>query len=338
MNIDSELIERLLYEEEGATLDFKREQYRFSRATDDDKSELLKDILAFANGWRREDAYILIGVEEVRGGKGIPRGVTEHLNDSDLQQFVNSKTQRPVEFAYCAVLYEGKDLAVLQIPLQERPIYLKSNFGKLRANVVYIRRGSSTAEATPDEVARMGEIVAANRDRRGTAFEPCPELSVHQCHVERRRLSRWVAGMEVVEDRQGFHTFHGPGWMPIGEPWLARVEFINDPQSEQRRAEAVNVVAQVEYSDSVGKKLSIPGHWTDPELLSTPPVPPSPDGLEPVTIGIGRRRSLDIAVKARLQGDFCFAYNKRNTTFSSATYLSRSVYAGRILIKCFGLY
>ena len=35
--------------EEGPTLDFKREQYRFDKASDEDKSELLKDILAFAN-------------------------------------------------------------------------------------------------------------------------------------------------------------------------------------------------------------------------------------------------------------------------------------------------
>jgi hypothetical protein len=47
------LFERLLYEEESPTLDFKREQYRFSKASDDEKSELLKDILGFANAWRR---------------------------------------------------------------------------------------------------------------------------------------------------------------------------------------------------------------------------------------------------------------------------------------------
>src|SRR2546426_7301047 len=62
--------ERLLYEEESNTLDFKKEQYRFAKASDDEKSELLKDILGFANAWRRSEAYILIGVENVRGGRG----------------------------------------------------------------------------------------------------------------------------------------------------------------------------------------------------------------------------------------------------------------------------
>lgn len=66
--MDKAFFERLLYEEESETLDFKSEQYRFVKATEEEKSELLKDILGFVNAWRRSEAYILIGVEEVRGG------------------------------------------------------------------------------------------------------------------------------------------------------------------------------------------------------------------------------------------------------------------------------
>jgi predicted HTH transcriptional regulator len=65
----NELFERLLYDEEGTTIDFRKEQYRFVKATDEEKSELLKDILGFANAFRRSATYILIGVEEVRGDK-----------------------------------------------------------------------------------------------------------------------------------------------------------------------------------------------------------------------------------------------------------------------------
>ncbi len=64
MNSSSPLIESLLYQSEGTALDFKRDQYPFSDATDDQKSELLKDILAFANSFRQTDAYIVIGVKE----------------------------------------------------------------------------------------------------------------------------------------------------------------------------------------------------------------------------------------------------------------------------------
>jgi predicted HTH transcriptional regulator len=67
--MDKSVFERLLYEDESTSLDFKSEQYPFAKATDEEKSELLKDIPGFANAWRRADAYILIGVSEVRGGR-----------------------------------------------------------------------------------------------------------------------------------------------------------------------------------------------------------------------------------------------------------------------------
>lgn len=154
--MDDTLLERLLNEEESSSLDFKRDQYRFSGASDDQKAELLKDILAFANAWRREAAYILIGVDEVRGGRSVPVGVVDHLSDHELQQFVNSKANRPVTFRYIAYPYQGVQLGILEIPVQERPFYLGKRFSGLQENVVFVRRGSSTAIAAPDDIARMG--------------------------------------------------------------------------------------------------------------------------------------------------------------------------------------
>lgn len=145
-----------MFEEENNSLDFKQEQYNFVAASDHKKSELLKDVLAFCNSWRRTDAYILIGVKEEKGGKSNVIGITEMLDDAQLQQFVNTKTQRPVNFSYQNLDHSGKKIAVIHVPVQKKPIYLKKDFGKLRKNVVYIRRGSSTDEAYPDEVALMG--------------------------------------------------------------------------------------------------------------------------------------------------------------------------------------
>jgi len=160
---DESFIEDLLYEAEGSELDFKSEQYSFAKALPHQKSELLKDILAFANAWRRADAFILIGIKEPR--LGVPQlcGIAEHLDDADLQQFVNSKTNRPINFTYIRVEFKGFHLAILKIPIQERPFFLSKDYGKLKKNIVYIRRGSSTDEASPDEVARMGRDLAKER-------------------------------------------------------------------------------------------------------------------------------------------------------------------------------
>jgi len=102
--MDPALFEQLLYEEESTTLDFKRDQYFFAKATDDEKSELLKDILGFTNAWRRSAAFILIGVDDVRGGRSLVHGITTHLDDHSLQQFVNNSTNRPMLFHYEAPL------------------------------------------------------------------------------------------------------------------------------------------------------------------------------------------------------------------------------------------
>lgn len=154
--MDANLLERLLYGNESETLDFKSQQYPFDKATDEQRSELLKDILAFANAWRESDAYILIGVEEVKGGRSIVRGIANHLLNRNLQQFVHSKTNRPVSFSYSAETIDGVGIGVISVPLQNRPLFLKKDYGKLKANVVYIRRSDTTSEADPDEVSRMG--------------------------------------------------------------------------------------------------------------------------------------------------------------------------------------
>ena len=170
--ITTNLIEQLLREDEGPSLDFKRQQYEFERADNETKSELLKDILAFANAFRRTDAYILVGVEEVRGGRSRVVGVDTHLDDAKLQQFVNSKTQRPINFSYREVSHDGCSIGVIHIPLQVRPLYPKANFGKLQKDEVYMRRGSSTDKASPEEIALMGVADV------GSAPSPSMEVSL----------------------------------------------------------------------------------------------------------------------------------------------------------------
>jgi hypothetical protein len=180
VQMDVLLFERLLYEEESPTLDFKKHQYQFAKASDSDKSELLKDIIGFANAWRRSEAYILIGVEEVRGGRSNVIGIAEaeHLNDHTLQQFVNNLTNRPVRFHYEAFGFQGKQVGILRIDQQTRPIYLKRDYGKLRAQRVYIRRGTSTDPTKPaslEEIALMGQAT----------FPASAELVVEFAHSTR---------------------------------------------------------------------------------------------------------------------------------------------------------
>lgn len=167
--ITSNLIEALLNDTEGNRLDFKSEQYDIEGDSGKDRIEFVKDVLAFANAWRTEDAYILVGVEE-RSGRSEPKGVVKHHNESNFQQLVNKKTNRPIVFDYTPIDIEGVSIGAIRIPVQERPFYLKKQFGHLKANTVYLRRGSSTDEASADEIAKMGEARATQ------AIAPSVEL------------------------------------------------------------------------------------------------------------------------------------------------------------------
>ncbi|AEI83152.1 hypothetical protein CNE_BB2p03570 (plasmid) [Cupriavidus necator N-1] len=159
---DEALLDSLLYRGEGDALDFKKMQYAFEGADDNHKSELLKDILAFANAWRDTTAYIVIGVNDAREVVGLDKDI----DDSRLQQFINGKVNRPIRFHYRSLLYKGTTIGIYTIPLQDRPFFSVRDFGKVAAEAVYVRRGSATALAKPDEIAKMGAAaVQAHRPR-----------------------------------------------------------------------------------------------------------------------------------------------------------------------------
>lgn len=163
--MDTQLFELLLCEGESNALDYKRDQYPFVGATDDEKAELLKDILAFGNSFKEKEGYILIGVQDVKSSQAVVYGIASHLQDADLQQFMKAKTNKIIQFLYSKFTYDAKDIGIITIFKQsaERPFYLNKDFGKLKKGIVYYRQGSSTAEATPEVIKAMG-IAAAKPD------------------------------------------------------------------------------------------------------------------------------------------------------------------------------
>lgn len=174
VDMKPEELEQLLYEEESVTLDFKRDQYIFDNQRKKESSELLKDILGFVNGWRRSEAYILIGINEVQGGRSEVYGIKDHLKEPSLQQFVNSRTNQPVQFSYETCELEEKQVGIIRIELQQRPIFLNKDYGRLEKNKVYIRRGSSidiSKPAAPDEIAKMGESSQPASEEASLAIE-----------------------------------------------------------------------------------------------------------------------------------------------------------------------
>lgn len=161
--LTDQLLEQLRYKGEGADLDYKSERPPFAKASDDDKSEFLKDILALANAHREGTAYILFGFKENIPHPAEVAGLPADgaIDDARIQQFVNEKLETKLLFRYEERLFDGKHVAVLSIPKQPRPFYLIKPYGKLAKETVYVRRGSATGIASLREVATMGAANAA---------------------------------------------------------------------------------------------------------------------------------------------------------------------------------
>jgi len=157
--IDEKKIEELCLKGESVTLDYKVEQYKFN-GNKDDKSELLKDVLSFANAWREEKGYILIGISE-NNGQGEIVGIQSDdiIDDANIQQFINSKTNKHIPFSCYSVIFEKGLVQVIEIDecASERPFYATKDFGNVKKGAVKIRRGTSTSDALPDEIVKMAE-------------------------------------------------------------------------------------------------------------------------------------------------------------------------------------
>lgn len=165
MALTLEQIRELVLEGESNRLDFKRDQYRFVGLSgpdgDKEKAKLLKDVLAFANAFRKDPAFILVGVYDSlprdQSVAGIP--IQDVIDDATLQQFVNSKTNKPIPFrANTVSCSDSRVVEVLEIDpcANDRPFYLMKSFGGILREEVWFRSGSSNTKATPDDIYRMG--------------------------------------------------------------------------------------------------------------------------------------------------------------------------------------
>lgn len=200
--IDNQLLDALRYKSEGTDLDFKSTQYRFAGGNESEKSEMLKDILAIANAWREGTGYILLGFKDNRPDLAEVVGISENVDDSRLQQFVNGKVRPKLTFRYEEHLYQGKTIGVIAIPKQKRPFFIANPYGKLKGNVVYVRRGSSTEEAEPTEVAAMALAdsgrgqVCLNLSVLTSDNEVLPEIIEHRYFNFPQRLPNYESPPE----------------------------------------------------------------------------------------------------------------------------------------------
>lgn len=208
----AELLSMLRYKSEGPDVDFKSAQYRFIGGNEDVKGELLKDILAMANAWRDGPGYIALGFKENRPHPAEVVGILESIDDAQLQQFVHGKVKPKLTFTYEEHLFEGKTVGLISIPKQKRAFYLAHSYGKLKSNVVYVRRGSSTDEAEPSEVQAMGFADAGRGEIRvDLKVTTKDNLDLPEIFEERRFVQVPARLPDYAPPEPTIGSFHFPG-------------------------------------------------------------------------------------------------------------------------------
>lgn len=195
--MDERLFHEILSNPESELLDFKKEQYRLSN--DIVKSEFIKDVVSFANTKRAKTAYIVVGVSKPPKGGIDLVGVSGHHDDSTLQQIVKDKIDPVPQFLYQSFTYQNKSFGVIEIPVGNRcPYKITKDYGILKKNAVYIRRGSSTDEARPNEIEEMYREKYSKDTERNLI--PCIKREIQTNLDNAKKFDNFVSGCCSMSD------------------------------------------------------------------------------------------------------------------------------------------
>ncbi len=155
--IDKALFQELLKFSELSKLDFKSEPYRFD--TDNLTSKFIKDIIALTNTNPPDrPGYILIGIKDLpEEGRRERIGVMSHPDDATLQQIVRDKVAIPPNFIYVSFTEDNKIFGVIRVMPMRSLCQTTKDFGVLRKNVIYTRKGTRNSEASAEDLHELVE-------------------------------------------------------------------------------------------------------------------------------------------------------------------------------------
>ena len=179
MNIKE--LEYLLCQDEGATLEFKRDMYAIystePKVPEKHRGELIKDILSLANGsfdTVGKEAHLIVGAEDNIGpdGKRKTYGVEGRLPTRiDILNSIREVSNPPLQDLETEVIeYEGKNIWVITIPpspnVHETKKVLKTTGTSHFAHIVFIRRDSTIDNASTNERIALEKLKKINIDQQ----------------------------------------------------------------------------------------------------------------------------------------------------------------------------
>ncbi len=157
----------LVSEGEKSNVDFKLESHAFNSKAQGPNAELAKDICAMANNGN-VSSYLIVGVSD--DGKFFQSVANPNLTDENIQSFCKSaifppptiKVYRKKWVKGVLEEHKGKEFVFIQTgPHAKQSFHLAKDFIAYkervcyRKNTVWIRRGTTTEIATPEEISEL---------------------------------------------------------------------------------------------------------------------------------------------------------------------------------------
>lgn len=192
-----EINELIEFHHESEYLDFKREEYN-----EQNKPNLIKDVLAFANAHSVGDKYIIIGVDKKADGTQL-FDILPKLDSANIQQYIHENIVPEIDIAYFPYDYKGHNLMVLQLrDPSDRPYFTSKNvaFKKgtvlLKENECWIRKGSYQMSASradfekiynsrkADEGGRQAKVTFADGSDLMTALPKFKRLTTRYLKIK----------------------------------------------------------------------------------------------------------------------------------------------------------
>lgn len=202
--LDEIIMELLHLGVEGEYWDFKEKPYFFEGQSDKDKNkkkgDLLHDIICMANNLSNRDAFIIMGIQDkpvkITGVKQFSNKWTQESYQDFLQNLTWAGDMIPiVEFR---TIHNG-ELDVLIIKKSNRvPFYITKNYGKVRENRIYVRKGSKNTAI--DSQAEIGDIEKLFEFRFG--LTPYPKERVINYISDH---GHWIEMKEDYETRSWYY-------------------------------------------------------------------------------------------------------------------------------------
>lgn len=156
-------ITSLIARGEKEDIDFKQELNLDSAAQ---KAEFIKDIIAILNS-KVNVGYLLIGIANDGTFKGV-----NTIEEEKIQQLIHRNINPHPSISCYLVAFSDFSLCVgvIEIKGSKKPYKVSRAFDKLSQNEVFVRHGSVSANASPEEIIEMYEESKSNSDRKVLAL------------------------------------------------------------------------------------------------------------------------------------------------------------------------